>query len=88
MTPEEYGAKNGAVAVVRIADFRQLNTMADFDKHTQPLNGPVYQVEKFQEQPACPSVPSLIAGVQMTNDIFAGEKLSADRAFNAATARI
>jgi Zn-dependent M28 family amino/carboxypeptidase len=86
MTPEEYAAKNGAVAVVRIADFRQLNTMADFDKRIQPLNGPAYQVEKFQEQPACPSVPLLIAGVQMTDDIFAGEKLNPDRAFYAAGA--
>lgn len=86
LTPEEYAAKNGAVAVLRIADFRQVNSMADFDKHIPPLNGPVYQVEKFQEQPACPSVPLLIAGVQMTNDIFAGEKLSADLAFYAAGA--
>ena len=82
LTPEEYAAKNGAVVVVRIADFRQLNTMAEFDKHIPPPNGPVYQVEKFQEQP-CPTVPVLIAGVQMTNDIFAGEKLTAERAFNA-----
>lgn len=86
MTPEEYAAKNGAAAVVRIADFRQLNAMADFDKHIPPINGPVYQVEKFQEPPACPSVPVLIAGVQVTNDIFAGEKLSADLAFYAAGA--
>lgn len=86
LTPEEYAAKNGAVAVVRIADFRQLNAMADFGKHIPPLNGPVYQVEKFQEQPACPSVPVLIAGVQMTNEIFAGEKLSGDLAFYAAGA--
>ena len=86
LTPEEYAAKNGAVAVVRIADFRQLNTMADFDKHIQPPNGPAYQVDKFQEQPACPSVPLLIAGVRMADDIFAGEKLSADRAFYAAGA--
>ncbi|HKD50637.1 MAG TPA: M28 family peptidase [Candidatus Acidoferrum sp.] len=86
LTPEEYAAKNGAVAVLRIADFRQLNTMADFDKHIPPLNGPAYQVEKFQEPPACPSVPELIAGVKMTNDIFAGEKLGADLVFAAAGA--
>jgi Peptidase family M28 len=86
LTPEEYAAKNGAVAVLRIGDFGQLNAMADFDKHIPPLNGPPYQVENFQEQPPCPSVPLLIAGVQMTNDVFAGEKLSAERAFYAAGA--
>ena len=86
LTPQEYGAKNGAVAVVRIADFRQLNEMAGFEKRIPPLNGPAYQVEKFQEQPPCPAVPSLIAGVQMTNDIFAGEKLTAGRALSAAVA--
>jgi hypothetical protein len=65
LTPEEYAAKNGAVAVLRIGDFGQLNAMADFDKHIPPLNGPPYQVENFQEQPPCPSVPLLIAGVQI-----------------------
>ena len=86
LTPEQYAAKNGAVAVVRIADFRQLSAMADFDKHIPPLNGSVYQVEKSLEQPVCPSVPLLIAGVQMTNDIFSGEKLNADLVFYAAGA--
>ncbi|MGH9736564.1 MAG: M28 family peptidase [Candidatus Acidiferrales bacterium] len=86
LTPEEYAAKNGAVAVVRIADFRQLNAMAEYARHIAPLNGPTYQVEKFQEQPACPAVPSLIAGVQMTDNIFAGEKLTPERAFSAAAA--
>lgn len=86
LTPEEYAAKNGAVAVVRIADFRQLNAMAEYAKHIAPLNGPTYQVEKFQEQPVCPAVPSVIAGVQMTDNIFAGEKLTPERAFSAAAA--
>lgn len=84
LTPEEYAAKNGAVAVVRIADFQQLNAMANFDRRTPPLNGPSFQVEKFQEQPACASTPAIIAGVQMTNDIFAGEELSPEKAFYAA----
>ena len=55
--------------------------MADFDRHIPPLKGSVYQVEKAQEQPECPSVPQLVAGVKMTNDIFSGEKLSTERAF-------
>lgn len=86
LTPEEYGAKNGAVAVVRIADFRQLNTMADFGRQSAPLNGPSYQVEKFEEQPPCPAVPSLVAGVKLTNEIFAGEDLTPERALSAAVA--
>lgn len=86
LTPEQYAAKNGAVAVVRIADFQQLNAMADYDKRIAPLNGPTYQVAKFQDQPACTSVPSLIAGVQITNNIFVGEKLTPERALSAAVA--
>lgn len=86
MTPEQYAAKNGAVAVIRIADFQQLNAMANFDRHISPLNGPPYEVQKFQEQPPCPSAPEVIAGVQLTNDIFANEKLTPDHAFYAAGA--
>ena len=86
LTPEEYAAKNGAVAVIRIANFQQLNALANFDKRTPPLNGSFFQVEKFEDQPPCPSVPVVIAGVQMTNDIFAGEKLSAEQAFYSAGA--
>lgn len=86
LTPEEYGAKNGAVAVVRIADFRQLTAMSNFGREAAPLNGPPYQVAKFEEQPPCPAVPSLVAGVQLTNAIFAGEKLTPERALSAAVA--
>ncbi|HXT86899.1 MAG TPA: M28 family peptidase [Verrucomicrobiae bacterium] len=86
LTPEQYAAKNGAVAVVRIADFQQLNALANFDKRTPPLNGPFFQVEKFQDQAACPSSPLVIAGVKMANDIFAGEKLNPEQAFYAAGA--
>jgi hypothetical protein len=86
LTPEEYAAQNGALAVVRIADLRELNAMADFDRHIPPLNGPSYQVEKFPDQVSCSRVPVLIAGPQVTNTIFAGEKLSAEMAFSAASA--
>lgn len=82
LTPEEYAAKNGAVAVVRIADFQQLAAMANPNGGRGPsLNGPFYQVTKFETQPACPSVPSIVAGIGMTNDIFAGEKTNAARLF-------
>jgi hypothetical protein len=85
LTPEEYAAKNGAVAVLRIADFQQLSAMANPNGGRGPsLNGPTYQVTKFQEQPACPAAPSILAGVEMTNAIFQGEKLTAPGAFYAA----
>jgi hypothetical protein len=87
LTPEEFGAKNGALAVVTIADFQQLSEMANpnpaFAAAAAALNGPRYQVKKFEEAPACPSVPSIVAGLQTTNLIFAGEKLSAEHVFYA-----
>jgi hypothetical protein len=85
LTPEEYAAKDGAVAVVHIADFQQLNMMADPNGGRGPsLNGPAYQVTKFEDAPACPSAPSVIAGVQMTNYLFAGEKTNSTQAFYSA----
>ncbi|HEV2615708.1 MAG TPA: M28 family peptidase [Candidatus Acidoferrales bacterium] len=83
LTPEEYAAKNGAVAVLHIADFQQLSAMTN--PNTRPsYNGPTYQVAKFQQQPACPTAPSIIAGLEMTNAIFQGEKLNSQQAFYAA----
>ena len=85
LTPEEYAAKNGAVAVIHIVTFQQLNMMADPNGGRGPaLNGPPYQVTKFDDPPACPSAPSVIAGVQMTNYLFAGEKMSSSQAFYSA----
>jgi hypothetical protein len=85
LTPEEYATKNGAVAVVHIADFQQLSMMADPNGGRGPaLNGPAYQVTKFEDAPACPSAPSIIAGVQMTNYLFAGEKINSSQAFYSA----
>lgn len=87
LTPEEYAAKNGAVAVVRIADFQQLAAMANPNGGRGPsLNGPPFQVTKFEDHPACPSAPSIIAGAEMTNDLFAGEKTTAAQVFYAAGA--
>jgi Zn-dependent M28 family amino/carboxypeptidase len=95
LTPEQYAAKNGALAVVAIANFQQLSTMANPNAAgafggfggggggggRAGLNGPNYQVPKLQPQPACPSVPSVTAGLAMTNGIFQGEKLSAQQVF-------
>jgi Zn-dependent M28 family amino/carboxypeptidase len=94
LTPEQYAAKNGALAVVAIANFQQLSTMANPNAAgafggfgggggggRAGLNGPNYQVPKLQQSPACPSVPSVTAGLAMTNGIFQGEKLSAQQVF-------
>lgn len=91
LTPEEYAAKNGAVAVVTIADFQQLTAMANPNPATggaggAPLNGPNFQVTKFQEPPACPITPSIVAGLKATDIIFQGEKMNAAQVFYAAGA--
>jgi Zn-dependent M28 family amino/carboxypeptidase len=95
LTPEQYGAKNGAVAVVTIANFQQLTAMANPNAGgfgggggggRGGLNGPAYQVPKLLQPPACPSVPAITAGLAMTNAIFNGEKMNASQIFYAAGA--
>ncbi len=97
LTPEQYAAKNGALAVVTIANFQQLSTMANPNAAgafggfgggggggRAGLNGPTYQVPKLQHPAACPVVPSITAGLAMTNSIFQGEKQNAQQIFYAA----
>ena len=89
LTPEEAAAKNGAVAVVTIANFQQLmaidNPNAAFGGGGRgAINGPAYQVVKFQRPGACPSVPAITAGLEMTNNLFQGEKASGEKIFYAA----
>jgi hypothetical protein len=92
LTPEQYAAKNGALAVVTIANFQQLTAMANPNAGggfgggggRAGLNGPNYQAPKLQQSPACASVPSVTAGLSMANSIFQGEKLNAGRVFYAA----
>jgi hypothetical protein len=95
LTPEQYGAKNGAVAVVTIANFQQLTAMSNPNAGgfgggggggRGGLNGPAYTVPKLQQPPACPSVPAITAGLNMTNAIFNGEKMNASQIFYAAGA--
>jgi hypothetical protein len=84
LTPEEYAAKNGALAVVTIADFQQLTGMANPNPAfaaAASLNGPNFQVVKFQDPPACPAAPSIVAGLKATDIIFQGEKMNAARVF-------
>src|ERR1017187_9519211 len=61
LTPEQAAAKNGAIAVINIANYQQLTAMANpggaggrgGGRGPGP-NGPAYQVTKFQTTPGCP----------------------------------
>jgi hypothetical protein len=91
LTPEQYAAKNGALGVVTIASFQQLATMANpagagggrggGGGGRGGLNGPPFQVVKFQTAGACPGAPSITAGLELTNALFQGEKLSGSQVF-------
>jgi hypothetical protein len=94
LTPEQAAAKNGALAVITIASFQQLSAMDNPNGGgggfgggggggRAGLNGPNYQVTKFAQTPACPAVPAITAGLEMTNAIFQGEKLSGAQVFYA-----
>jgi hypothetical protein len=85
-TPEQYAAKNGALAVVDIATFQQLASMANPSAGGRgaSLNGPSFQVARFQTTQACPSAPSIAAGINLTTAIFQGEKLTGAQVFYAA----
>ncbi|HWG58130.1 MAG TPA: M28 family peptidase [Candidatus Acidoferrales bacterium] len=84
LTPEEYAAKSGALAVVSIANFQQLAAMANSGAPApSPANGPAFQVTRFAQAPKCPSAPAIVAGVRMTNLLFEGEKLSPSAALYA-----
>jgi hypothetical protein len=82
MTPEEYGAKNGAVAVVTLATFQQLAVMNEPNGGRGPaLNGPPYQVTKFAQNQPCSTVPNITAGIELTNTLLQGEKHSPAQIF-------
>jgi len=90
LTPEQAAAKNGALAVITIASFQQLSAMDNPNAGggfggggRAGLNGPNYQVTKFAQTPACPATPAITAGLEMTNAIFQGEKLSGAQVFYA-----
>jgi hypothetical protein len=77
-TPAEYAAKNGALAVLNVANFQQASAMANPNAagggRGAGLNGPNYQVVKFRPEAACPSAPVLTAAMDLTNALFQGEK--------------
>ena len=92
LTPEEYAAKNGALAVITVGTFQQVAAMSNPNAGAGgrggagrggAINGPAFQVPKLQQPPACPSLPSIITGLEMTNAIFQGEKISGSQAFYA-----
>ncbi|MGA3201732.1 MAG: M28 family peptidase, partial [Bryobacteraceae bacterium] len=81
LTPEEAAAKNGAIAVVTLENFQQLAGGNGGGGRGAGLNGPAYTVPKFKVTPACPVVPSISAGLAMTNDLFQGEKKNGSEIF-------
>jgi len=86
-TPQTYAAKNGAKGIIMIPTFQQLATMATPGGGGRAAgpNGPSYQVVSFQlNRPA--SVPTITAGVALTNALFQGEKLSGAQVFDGGTA--
>jgi len=88
-TPQTYAVKNGALGIVMVPTFQQMSSMAlpspGGGGRGGGLNGPSYQVVKFQTaRPA--SVPTIMAGLELTNALFQGEKLNAAQVFDGATA--
>jgi len=83
MTPEQYGHKNGAIAVITIPSFQQLSAgnAGPGAGRGAGLNGPNFSVVKFAQGGACPSVPAITAGLELTNALFQGEKLSGSQIF-------
>jgi Zn-dependent M28 family amino/carboxypeptidase len=86
VTPQGYAVKNGARAIIMVPTFQQLAAMAapTTGRGAGP-NGPSYQVVKFQAA-RTPTVPAIVAGVDLTNAIFQGEKLGGTQVFEGATA--
>jgi hypothetical protein len=86
LTPEQYAAKNGALAVVTIANFQQLSAMGNPNAGGRGgrgagLNGPNFQIPKLRQAGACPSSQAITAGLELTNALFQGEKLTGAQIF-------
>jgi hypothetical protein len=85
LTPEQFAAKNGALGVVTIANFQQLAAMTNpaggRGGRGAGLNGPNFQVAKFRNSSTCPSAPGITVGLELTNTLFQGEKLSGSQVF-------
>jgi Zn-dependent M28 family amino/carboxypeptidase len=86
VSPQGYAAKHGALGIILIPSFQQLAAMGApaVGRATGP-NGPAFQVVKFMAgRPA--QVPTITAGVALTNALFQGEKLSGAQVFEGAAA--
>jgi hypothetical protein len=85
MTPQGYAAKNGAVGIIIVPNLQRLSSMsnpiAGGGGGGGGLNGPRYEVVKFLDPP----VPAITAGLDLTNALFQGEKLTAAQVFVGAT---
>ncbi len=98
LTPEQYGAQNGALAVVHVADYQQIQTMenpnAGFGGFGggggggRGLNGPPYSVPKLHSAETCAGVPEINAGPAMTEAIFQGESKSGAQIFYGAGSNV
>jgi len=86
VTPQGYASKNGALGIVMVPTFQQLSTMTapPAGRGAGP-NGPAFQVVRFQAGRPAP-VPTITAGVALTNALFQGEKLSGAQVFEGAAA--
>ena len=92
-TPEQYAAKNGALGVVTVANFQQVAAMANPNAAggfafgggggggRAGLNGPNFSIPKFQVAQSCPAAPAVTAGLELTNALFQGEKLTGSQVF-------
>jgi Zn-dependent M28 family amino/carboxypeptidase len=86
VTPQGYAAKNGAIGIIMVPTFQQLAAMgAPAAGRAAGPNGPAFQVVKFLAGRP-PQVPTLTAGVALTNALFQGEKLSGAQVFEGAAA--
>lgn len=75
-SPQQYAARNGALAVVSIANSVNAAGMAG-PKTARPPNpnGPPFVVKKFHDGEAgCPSAPMITAGIDLTNQLFLYER--------------
>jgi hypothetical protein len=90
LTPEQAAAKNGALAVITVANFQQLTAMANPAAAGGGFggrggaNGPAYTAPKLAAKPACPSAPAVTIGLSMATSIFQAEKKNASQIFYAA----
>ncbi|MGH9483028.1 MAG: M28 family peptidase, partial [Terriglobales bacterium] len=86
LTPQQYAAQNGAVALITLPSFAQLSAMDAPEAGALRFgpNGANFSVAKFLPA-AAPAVPQLVAGLDLVNALFQGERMNAAAAFQAAT---